>query len=148
MKPTTRRFGAVAAVLIATAATTVTGAATAQAAACTGTTGVTVVVDLTAFGGGISTGCALGDPASGLSALTGAGFTYAFVPRFPGLICRINALPNPCNGAPVTAYWSYWHATPGGSWSYSTGGAGSHNPAPGAVEGWAFGSGGRPGQAP
>ncbi len=117
----------------------------AHAAACSGTTGVTVVVDFTALGGTIQTGCALGDPSSGLAALTGAGFSYAFHPRFPGLVCRINALPNPCNGAPATAYWSYWHASHGGAWSYSSLGAGSYDPAPGEVEGWAFGAGSQPG---
>jgi hypothetical protein len=148
LKSKVRRSLAAVAVMVATAATVVTGAPAAQAAACSGNTGVTVVVDFTAFSGGITTGCALGDPATGLAALTGAGFSYSFVPSFPGFICRINTLPNPCNGAPVSAYWSYWHATPGGSWSYSGSGAGSYNPAPGTVEGWAFGSGGQPGQAP
>ena len=120
----------------------------AYAAACQGTSGVTVVVDFTALGGSVQTGCATGDPASGLAALTGAGFSYAFVPRFPGFICRINLLPNPCNGAPATAYWSYWHAAHGGTWSYSTSGAAGYDPAPGSVEGWAFGSGTAPGITP
>lgn len=147
----TRRFAAAATVLAATATGLVTGTITApvaQAAACSGTTGVTVVVDFTAAGGGVQTACALGDPASGLAALTGAGFGYAFVPRQPGFICQINTLPNPCNGAPASAYWSYWHAAPGGSWAYSSSGAGSYNPAPGAVEGWSFGAGTQPGVAP
>ncbi|MBB5872562.1 hypothetical protein F4553_005996 [Allocatelliglobosispora scoriae] len=120
----------------------------ANAAACSGSTGVTVIVDNGSLGGGTTVACALGDPTSGLTALTGAGFSYAFVPRFPGFICRINSLPNPCNGAPATAYWSYWHATPGGTWSYSGSGAGSYNPAPGTVEGWAFGAGTAPSVAP
>ncbi len=110
--------------------------------------GVRVVVDFGSLGGGVQTGCATGDPATGLTALTGAGFTYAFVPRQPGFVCRINALPNPCNGAPTSAYWSYWHATPGGTWSYGTSGAGSHDPAPGTVDGWAFGAGTAPGATP
>jgi hypothetical protein len=117
----------------------------AQAAACAG---VTVVVDSTALGGGVRTGCAAGDPTSGLAALTATGSTYSFVPRQPGLVCRVNALPNPCNGAPVSAYWSYWHAVPGGSWTYSSAGAGAHDPAPGSVEGWAFGAGTQPGVSP
>ncbi|PPK63080.1 hypothetical protein V5P93_005224 [Actinokineospora auranticolor] len=143
-----RRTAAAAAVGLTAAVTTALGAAPAQAAACSGTSGVTVIVDFTAVGGTIQTACALGDPASGLAALTGAGFTYGFVPRQPGFVCQINTKPNPCNGAPVTAYWSYWHGTPGGSWTYSTSGAGAYNPAPGTVEGWAFGAGTAPGQAP
>jgi len=80
--------------------------------------------------------------------LSAAGHGYTFVPRQFGLVCQIDARPNPCNGAPTTAYWSYWHATRGGSWSYATAGAGGYNPQPGTVEGWAFGAGGRPGIAP
>jgi hypothetical protein len=127
---------------------------TAHAAACVGSTGVTVIVDFTAFGGGVTTACALGDPTSGVTALTGAGFTVTGTQRWGlAFVCRINNLPAPAaqaciNTPPSSAYWSYWHATPGGTWSYSSSGASSYNPAPGAVEGWAFGSGGAPSVAP
>ncbi|GGU25248.1 hypothetical protein [Lentzea flava] len=110
--------------------------------------GVKVVVDFTALGGGVETGCAPGDPATGLVALKDAGFPYTFVPRMPGLVCQIKLLPNPCTKPTTTAYWSYWHATPGGTWTYSTSGAGSHDPAPGTVEGWSFGAGTAPGVTP
>jgi hypothetical protein len=120
----------------------------ANASACSGSTGVSVVVDFTALGGSVVTACDTGTPATGLAALTGAGFSYAYVPRYPGFICTINALPNPCNGAPATAYWSYWHASPGGTWSYSTVGAGSYAPPQGSVEGWAFGAGTAPSITP
>lgn len=110
--------------------------------------GVTVVVDFGSAGGGTATGCASGDPGTGLAALQAAGFGYGFVPRQPGFICQINNAPNPCNGAPPNAYWSYWHGQPGESWSYSSGGAASHDPAPGTVEGWAFGAGSAPSIAP
>ncbi|GAB3158831.1 hypothetical protein GCM10027290_62720 [Micromonospora sonneratiae] len=123
----------------------------AQAAACTGTTGVTVVVDFTALGGGVQVGCALGDPATGLAALQGAGFAVTGTARWGlAFVCRINGLPTsatePCvNTPPATAYWSYWHAPSGGAWSYSTSGASSYDPAPGSVEGWSFGAGAAPG---
>jgi hypothetical protein len=117
-------------------------------AACIGTKGVTVVVDFTKLGGKIKTACDPTDPKTGLAALTGAGFSYTFVPRFPGFVCTINKLPNPCNGAPATAYWSYWHAKPHGKWVYSSLGAGTYNPKPGSVEGWAFGAGKPPGISP
>jgi hypothetical protein len=116
--------------------------------ACSGKKGVTVVVDFTALSGSITTACDTGVPTTGLAALTGAGFTYAFVPRFPGFVCTIDAKPNPCNGAPATAYWSYWHASPGGTWTYSSVGAGSYDPPQGSVEGWAFGAGTAPGISP
>ena len=123
--------------------------APAEAAACSTTSGVTVVV--TFPGGRTSTRCAPGDPGSGFAALSGAGFAVTPVQRFPGALCRIDGTPasDPCvNMPPTSAYWSYWHASRGGSWSYSTLGAGSHDPAPGSVEGWSFGSGGAPAVAP
>jgi MYXO-CTERM domain-containing protein len=123
-------------------------AAPAQAAGCQNGGGVTVVVDFASLGGGVQVGCAQGSPASGKAALDGAGFSHDDVVGQPGLICRIDARPNPCNGAPTSAYWSYWHAQPGGAWSYSTLGAGGYVPPRGSVEGWAFGAGARPGIAP
>ncbi|KAA2250994.1 hypothetical protein F0L68_38460 [Solihabitans fulvus] len=125
-----------------------TGLLVAPQAQASGCAGVTVVVDFASLGGGVRTGCAEGTPASGLDALRAAGFSYAFVPRQPGFVCQINALPNPCNRAPVTAYWSYWHAQPGGSWAYSDTGAGGHVPPVGSVAGWAFGGGVAPGANP
>ncbi|MPZ25487.1 MAG: hypothetical protein GEV12_03330 [Micromonosporaceae bacterium] len=123
-------------------------ASPAAAAACPDARGVTVVVDFAGLGGGVAVRCAPGDPATGLAALTGAGFGYAFVPRQPGLVCQIDGLPNPCNGAPQDAYWSYWHAERGGSWQFSSRGAGSFDPTPGTVEGWAFGAADPPGVPP
>ena len=148
--PSRLRRAAVA-VAVSTAATAGLAVATAppaSAAACSGTTGVTVVVDFGPLGGGVVTRCAPGDPTSGLAALTGAGFTYAFLPRVPGFVCQINAKPYPCNGAPSTAYWSYWHAPRKGSWTYSSTGAGSYNPAQNTVEGWVFGAGTKPSITP
>ncbi|MBW4718265.1 hypothetical protein [Saccharothrix obliqua] len=125
--------------------------APAPAGAAAGCAGVTVVVDFGALGGGVRTGCAAGDPDSGLTALAAAGFGYRSAARFAGFVCRIDDLPatDPCvNASPADAYWSYWHGTPGGPWVYSDTGASAHDPAPGAVEGWAFGAGGRPGITP
>lgn len=110
-------------------------------ATCRGTSGVSVIVDYGVAGGGVDKRCAPGDPTSGLTTLTGAGLPYTFVPRQPGLVCTINQVPDPCNGAPPTAYWSYWHLRADKTWEFSTVGAGSYNPAPGATEGWAFGKG-------
>ncbi len=120
---------------------TVATAPAAQAAVCRGTSGVSVIVDYGRAGGGIERRCAPGDPTSGLTALSGAGLPYTFVPRQPGLVCTINDVPDPCNGAPVTAYWSYWHLRPNKTWEFSSVGAGGYNPARGSTEGWAFGNG-------
>lgn len=137
------------------AATAWLTAAPAGAAACTGDDGVTVVVDSTAVGGGIRVACAPGDPASGLAALTAAGFGVDEVASQAGFVCRIDGAPSDqgCQQTPpADAYWGYWHAERGGSWSYSRAGAGSRDPAPGSVEGWAFTTGGgaptAPGVAP
>ncbi|WP_247660672.1 hypothetical protein, partial [Micromonospora sp. D75] len=78
------------------------------------------------------------------------GFTVTGTARWGlAFVCRINGKPTaatePCvNTPPATAYWSYWHASSGGSWSYSTSGATGYNPAPGSVEGWSFGAGAPP----
>jgi hypothetical protein len=128
----------------------VAGATPAAAAACGSAhkQGVTVVVDFTKFHRGVKVGCDASRPANGLVALKKAGFSYTFVPRVPGFICRIDNEPSKCNGAPAKAYWSYWHAKPHGKWIYSTQGAGGYHPKSGWVEGWAFGSGKPPAISP
>lgn len=118
---------------------------------CEGTSGVTVVVDYAALGGGTSTRCAEGSVSSGFDALAKAGFRVDQVARQPGFLCRIEGKPasDPCVNTPAaSAYWSYWHAPRGGSWTYSSLGAGTRTPPAGSVEGWAFGSGGQPGPTP
>lgn len=117
--------------------------AAAAGGACPTPAGVTVVVDFTSLGGGVSVACAPGAPASGLDALARAGFAVVPAQNFPGAVCRISGLPDADAQAcvdmpPGNAYWSYWHASRGGSWSYSQTGPGSSRPAPGSVEGWSF----------
>lgn len=122
--------------------------APAYAAACSGTSGVTVVVD---NGSSISTGCAAGDPSSALSALQAAGHTTVMVQTQPGFLCRIDGFParDPCvRVPPTTAYWAFFYAERGGSWVYSASGATSYNPAPGTVVGFRFDSGAAPHVAP
>ena len=124
-------------------------AAPASAAACSGTSGVTVVVDT---GGSTSTKCASGDPSSALKALTAAGFSVTYPQQYPGsVVCRINGYPekDPCvRMPPGNAYWAFFHAKRGGSWVYSSNGVASYDPAPGTVVGFRFGSGQKPGIAP
>lgn len=154
LKPGIRRPAAVviavAVLLSAALVTLVTGAAPASASACghAHKKGVTVVVDFRHFHGKVNVRCDAKRPSTGLAALRKAGFSYSFVPRQPGFICRIGKKPNKCNGAPSTAYWSYWHAKPGGKWVYSKLGAGSYHPKAGWAEGWAFGNGKPPGISP
>jgi hypothetical protein len=127
-------------------------AAPAVAAACSGSTGVTVVVDFASLGGGTQTRCASGDPSSGLAALRATGHTTTRAAQEPGyFLCRIDGKPanDPCQRtSPADAYWSYWHAKPGGTWTYSDLGPADYDPAPGTVEGWAFGAGKPPSSPP
>ncbi len=119
---------------------------------CPGTTGVTVVVDYHALGGGVVVRCAPGSPASGFKALQAAGFDLVEVQNVPGFLCRIDGKPNasqdPClNTPPASAYWSYWHADRGGSWVTSQQGGKTRKPPPGSVDGWSFTDDGSPGGA-
>src|SRR5690349_6100326 len=90
----------------------------AVADACARGSGVTVVVDFASLDGGVKTRCTPGNPATGLAVLRGAGFSTTRVAQEPGyFVCRINGLPadDPCQRTPPpNAYWSYWHAQPGG----------------------------------
>lgn len=113
---------------------------------CPTATGVTLVVDFSAFGGGIAVRCVPTRPSSGLAALQEAGFSVAMVTSMPGFVCRIDGLPDAAaescaSTPPPSASWSYWTATRGGSWGYSPVGAGGTRPADGSVEGWSFTTG-------
>jgi hypothetical protein len=151
MRRPARRFiarlaGAAAATGLAIAGLVVV-AAPANAAACSGTTGVTVIVDT---GSSISTRCAGGTPGSAWDALTSAGFAVTRVDMFPGAICQIEKYPKTSclRMPPGNAYWAFFHAKRGGSWVYSSSGAKSYGPASGSVVGFRFGSGQQPGIAP
>lgn len=119
------------------------------AGACTDPAGVTVVVDFGRLGGGVQVRCAPAPVKNGFEALTRAGFSITSVSG-QAFLCRIDAKPadDPCNRIPSAArYWSYWHASRGADWTYSSSGA-SRKPPPGSVEGWAFGGGDEPGAPP
>lgn len=139
------RFAAVCALLLAACFTGATPAsATATEGACPAGGGVTVVVDFGDLGPGPSIRCAPGTPANGIAALQAAGFEVAGSQKYGlAIACRIDGKPGPdvesCAGMPsATAYWSYWHATAGGTWQSSQEGAQTAKPAPGGFEGWAF----------
>jgi hypothetical protein len=104
--------------------------------------GVTVVVDAIDAGGQVTARCVL-EADDGLEALVRAGHTYTFLARNPGFVCTIDRIPDPCNGAPTDAYWSYWIEGDDG-WAYAPTGAGFRRPPTGSVEGWRFGDGSEP----
>jgi hypothetical protein len=84
---------------MAAAAVTLAG----TAGHCPGATGVTVAVDLTAFGKGVKVRCAPGKPATGIAALQQAGFTVAGTKNYGlAFVCRINGLPTTAQQACIT----------------------------------------------
>lgn len=97
----------------------------AHANACTGTNGVTVVVDFAELGRGVTAGC---DPETegqrGRAILADAGYPLTMATKSPGFVCRVSGLPSddPCvEAAPPDRYWSVWWADgQGGSWVYSS----------------------------
>jgi hypothetical protein len=125
---------------------------------CRSSAGVTVVVDMSALGGNVTVRCAPGPAGAGfngIDALEGAGFTVTGTQRYGlAFVCRIQGRPaagerlaipgNPSyreqcvNTPPQTAFWSYWYAPNGGSWTYSSAGAQAHDAIPGGFEGWSF----------
>ncbi|WP_139977926.1 hypothetical protein [Nocardioides litoris] len=117
-------------VLLATALVAGGPAAPAQAAACTGSTGVTVVVDPKALGGGVQGGCVPGGGGRTASSLfPAAGFALTYVQRQPGFVCRVAGKPasDRCvSTPPASAYWGLWWSDGrSGRWTYSSLGAGS-----------------------
>ncbi|MGC0273893.1 hypothetical protein ACO0LV_12965 [Pseudactinotalea sp. Z1739] len=109
--------------------------APAAADAAPGADGVTVVVDFTDLGGTIEVGFAPGDPANGREALEGAGFTAT--DSTPGMVCAIDAMPDPCPEDFDGSFWSYWTGT-SGEWVAHTAGADGTDPAPGDIDGWRY----------
>ena len=124
---------------------------------CKDDTGVTVVVDYQGLGGGRVIRCADNFPAggTGYDALHRAGFTTQGTAHDgDGFICRIGGRPSASETIPVkkypnykercidtppaAAYWSYWHAPNGGSWTYSNYGAKNRAAIIGGFEGWSF----------
>ena len=98
---------------------------------------VTVVVDASEIGGDLRVGCAL-EAGTGTEALLAAGF--ADVRDEAGMICAIDARPDPCPAEFTGQYWSYWYAEDG-AWQMWTEGSDTAEVSPGAVEGWRYGDG-------
>ncbi|MFY1638128.1 hypothetical protein ACN27F_33415 [Solwaraspora sp. WMMB335] len=128
----------------ATLAPADSAAAAGRAGYCPDGDGVTVIVDFQDLGGSTIIRCAVGDQASGHAALKNAGISITGTVRWgESFICRIEGKPTaaeePCvDTPPATAYWSYWHAPHGGTWTYSQHGVMARKPPLGSFEGWSF----------
>jgi hypothetical protein len=125
---------------------------------CADDAGVTVVVDFRELGGDVVVRCAPGPGGqgfTGLDALTEAGYQVAGTQRWGmQFVCRIQGRPagnedleipgddsyrEDCGGTPPeTAYWTYWYASNGGDWKYSSVSAASRSTIKGGFEGWSF----------
>ena len=102
----------------------------AVAAGCTGSTGVTVVVDHHQLGGGVQQACdADGGGRAASTVFPDSGFPLTYVQRQPGFVCRVAGAPSndPCvNTPPASAYWSLWWSDgKSGTWTYASTGVGS-----------------------
>lgn len=135
-------------------ATLLTGSAVvapapASAAPCSGTEGVTVVVQA---GNSATTACAPGDPDSGTDALASAGFSVEQVQSQPGVVCTIDEQPaTSCvRMPPADEYWAFYHADAGDTaWTYSRVSIAEYDPEPGASVGFRLGDGSaEPARAP
>lgn len=150
VRATAAALSALLVTLVVGAVAPTTALAAGTSGYCTTETGVTVVVDFRAFGGNIVVRCAPGPGGrgyTGLEAIQGAGFTVQGTKQY-GLqfICKIQDRPRSqeCLTTPPTdAYWGYWYAANGGTWTYSDLGASSHTTIAGGFEGWAFSTGSR-----
>ncbi|MTV25511.1 hypothetical protein FTX61_08830 [Nitriliruptoraceae bacterium ZYF776] len=135
----------------------VTGTAEARSwseGVCPDASGVTVVVDFRSLGGSTIVRCAHGPQQTGLHALENAGISVTGTNRWgKAFVCRLEGKPavdrEPCvDTPPASAYWSYWHATDGGSWVYADRGVRNRTPAEGTFEGWSFYAGDSDGDTP
>ncbi|MEI5100607.1 hypothetical protein RB200_21390 [Streptomyces sp. PmtG] len=125
-----------------------------RAGFCPDGNGVTVVIDFRELGGTTLVRCAVGSQETGLAALKDAGFRITGTNRWgESFICRLEGKPGadrePCvDTPPAKAYWSYWHASNGGRWTYSQYGATYRTPPKGSFEGWSFSLDRGQGEAP
>ena len=127
---------------------------------------VTVVIDYQDLGGGTHQYCASGlrAGATGLDALQAVASVQGTTSNGQSVACRINSRPGASqvltlpgdvaytescvNMPPAAAYWSYWWADAGGSWTYSTQGLAARKVKFGSYEGWSFALGAGFGHAP
>ena len=104
--------------------------AAARAGACSGSDGVTAIVDFNELGGGVTAAC---DPGGGGKAASqlfpDVGYPLTYAQEGSGFVCRVSGEPaeDPCvRTPPATASWSLWWSDgKSEKWVYSSDGVGS-----------------------
>jgi len=126
--------------LVGVAATLIGLASPAQAAACTRGTGVTVVVQ----GEGLNSTTCVSNPPRTAWEIFEVHHALERVATQPGFVCKIDNQPKISCGTtpPSSAYWGLYWARSGGSWTYSSSGAGSLRPSTGDWIAFVFQDGG------
>src|SRR4051812_32541709 len=137
------------ALLLVTALAAATGSLGATSARATGSTAasghticVALVVDGRSLGSNVSTSCAkVSKGSTGVDVLRAAGHRLTF--RNDGLVCAIDGLPKGgCSGVDENHYWAYFHRAPGSTtWSYSSEGPSTYQPANASTDGWVYDDG-------
>jgi len=139
-------------VLVVAGAGFVPGPATA-AGYCSGS-GVNVVVDYGALGGGIAKGCDASGTRNAAQAFEDTGHHLSYAQRQPGFVCRVDGVPasDPCvNTSPADAYWGLYWSDGTSGWKYSSVAVGSLSVPAGATVAFSWQNGGDadpPGTAP
>ena len=151
---TVRVLGRLVAAAALAAAAGLAVPAPAHAAGCPTTTGVTVVVDFGAAGGGVESSCVSGGGGDTAYSLFEVHHELTRVTRFPGAICKVDGKPGSAdcsNMPPSHAYWGLFWSDGSGGWKYSSEGVDSLNIPDGGSVGFAWQDGGGnepPGVAP
>lgn len=103
---------------------------------CSGS-GVSVVVDFGALGGGIEKFCDASGNRNAAQAFENTQNHLSYAQRQPGFVCRVRGIPasDPCvNTSPADAYWGLYWSDGTSGWKYSSVAAGSLTvPAGGSV---------------
>lgn len=129
----------VAATLVAAAGLVGLTSTPASAALCSGS-GVNVVVDFGALGGGVQKGCDRGGAGkTGQQVFPAAGFGLSYDLQ-PGYVCRVSNKPKSGQTCQATdAYWGlFWSDGKSGKWNYATSGVGGQRASEGGFLAFAW----------
>ncbi|MGY2875549.1 hypothetical protein ACVW00_002739 [Marmoricola sp. URHA0025 HA25] len=120
---------------------------------CSGS-GINVVVDRGALGGGIATDCDASGNRNAARAFENTGHHLSYAQRQPGFVCKVDGVPtsDPCfNTSPADAYWGLYWSDGTSGWKYSSVAVGSLTVPAGATVAFSWQNGGDadlPGTAP